>query len=215
MRYFFDAQAIIIWDDYYNKELIETQRSNGASPQIFTWEEFTKLASSIDDHAINERQASIRPGECATVIHTSGTTGPPKAVMLSHDNLLWTVQTTLKMFPEIGDNERVLSYLPLSHIAAQMVDNYIMMNVGGCAYFTSPADIRNNLVKEMKKVKPTLFLGVPRVWEKLVNRLREVEAQRSGIKGWLLSWAKSVAAPHAEMLQFNNTKGEKKARRKR
>ena len=176
------------------------------APRIFTWSQFIQLGATVTDNVVEDRQSALQPGNCATIIHTSGTTGPPKAVMLSHDNIVWTVDSWVQRFSELGDNERVLSYLPLSHIAAQLLDNYIMMKIGGCVYFTSPTDVRESFIPTLRIIKPTIFFGVPRVWEKLVEKLKAVESRRQNLKSWMLAWAKKIGTQHSDTLGFDSDK---------
>lgn len=214
----------MVWDDAEYKHLIAFHRFNSL-PQILSWREFIDIgrikSSPVSPRSpsstptekipvpanleaqLHERQNSIRPGHCACIIHTSGTTGPPKAVMLSHDNVTWMVKSVLPYY-HMDDKDRVLSYLPLSHVAAQMIDIHLMMRIGGTVFFASPADIKSSIVQILRQVQPTLFLGVPRVWEKLAAKLKEVEEQRYrkiGVKSWLLRWAKGVGEQYTEAMQ--------------
>ncbi len=132
---------------------------------VYSWADFLMLGVSVSDNDIENRQAYVKPGHCSTLIYTSGTTGPPKAVMISHDNVTWTVKNLLDNYMDVNHTERIVSYLPLSHIAAQMIDVHAPMYVGGCTYFAQPDALKGSLTATLKDVRPTLFFGVPRVWE--------------------------------------------------
>lgn len=99
-----------------------------------------------------------KPGNCCTFIYTSGTTGPPKAVMISHDNYTWVADATIKRFnfdaPEKLGKGRMLSLLPLSHVASQLVDLVITAKIGYCLYFADPSALQGNLVKFLQVSRP-------------------------------------------------------------
>ena len=91
--------------------------------KVYGWKEFMDLGEKISDAQVEARIADQKPGHCCTLIYTSGTTGNPKAVMISHDNVTWTTKANMDHQPAITSGDlRVVSYLPLSHIAAQIVD---------------------------------------------------------------------------------------------
>jgi long-chain-fatty-acid--CoA ligase ACSBG len=91
---------------------------------IYLWKDFIELGRKATvDLEFNDRVRMQKPGNCCNIVYTSGTTGFPKAVLLSHDNMTWLVQVLFDMFHDIlGDNNRLVSYLPLSHIAGQVND---------------------------------------------------------------------------------------------
>ena len=92
--------------------------------------------------------------------------------------------------------ERSVSYLPLSHIAGQMLDIYMAITVGGTVYFAQPDALKGSLVYTLRDVKPTCFLGVPRVWEKIHENIEKVFGGLSGAKLFMLNWARKIAHKH-------------------
>jgi long-subunit acyl-CoA synthetase (AMP-forming) len=106
---------------------------------------------------------SVKPDDVATLIYTSGTTGPPKGVELTHDNLAWTCHSWLEVMGLEPDG-RFMSYLPMAHLADRVFSHYLAMIVGGSV--TCVADAKA-AVPTVAEIRPTLWLGVPRVWEKL------------------------------------------------
>ncbi|TNN40386.1 Long-chain-fatty-acid--CoA ligase ACSBG2 [Liparis tanakae] len=142
-------------------------------PNLYSWAEFLDLGRGEPDEPLDAIVSSQKPNQCCALIYTSGTTGQPKGVMLSHDNITWTA---LSISRHVGlkdatrAQEQVVSYLPLSHVAAQM----------------------GSLVTTLKEVRPTAFMGVPRVWEKMQEKMKSVGAKSSTVRRKLAVWAKDV-----------------------
>ncbi|XP_069078151.1 long-chain-fatty-acid--CoA ligase ACSBG1 isoform X2 [Pleurodeles waltl] len=165
-------------------------------PNLYTWKEFMDLGSAIPDAKLEEIVRSQKPNECCVLIYTSGTTGEPKGVMLSHDNITWTAAHASRagnMMPAEVQQETIVSYLPLSHIAAQMYDLWTGIKWGELVYFADPDALKGSLVNTLKEAKPTSHMGVPRVWEKIMEKIKEVTAQSGFLKKKMLSWAMSVS----------------------
>jgi len=150
----------------------------------------------------SERAPAQKPGECCTLIYTSGTTGSPKAVMVSHDNITFVVQSFAE-FVALGTyaKHRLVSYLPLSHVAAQAIDVYAALCTVGrvqnieevTLYFARPDALKGSLKTTLCAVRPTVFFAVPRVFEKFAEALRAVGAKTTGVKKVISTWAKAVA----------------------
>ncbi|XP_047443161.1 long-chain-fatty-acid--CoA ligase ACSBG2 isoform X2 [Mugil cephalus] len=172
-------------------------------PNLYTWAEFMELGRNEPDAPLDAIISSQKPNQCCTLIYTSGTTGQPKGVMLSHDNITWTALSTshhVNLMDATQVQESVVSYLPLSHIAAQMVDIWLTMRVGGATYFAQPDALKGSLVNTLKEVRPTAFMGVPRVWEKMQEKMKATGAKSSTVRRKVAAWAKDVG------LQTNLTK---------
>lgn len=129
--------------------------------------------------------------------------GKPKAVMLSHDNLTWDAVSISQRLDIKKGEEIIVSYLPLSHVAAQVVDIYLVMLNAACIYFADPNALKGSLINTLQEAQPTKFLGVPRVWEKMHEKMMQIAAQNTGIKKALSSWAKNQALQH----HLNRMKG--------
>jgi long-chain-fatty-acid--CoA ligase ACSBG len=158
-----------------------------------------------------EREADVQPGSCAVLVYTSGTTGNPKAVMTSHDNVIYEAAATLTHTPEIGRDgqERLISYLPLSHVAGFLLDVVIPIfstaTFSGhfTVFFARPSDLKDGTIgKRLQFVKPTFFFGVPRVWEKMQEKIMAVGAQTKGLKKKIATWAKGVGLKEAQRSQL-------------
>lgn len=127
----------------------------------------------------------------------SGTVGNPKGVMLNHDNLTWNAYAIGKRLTGIQYGKEVLiSYLPLSHVAGQMVDIFLALTFACTVYFADKDALKGTLVKTLQVARPTRFLGVPRVYEKIQEKMLQVGAQGSAVKKMVGAWAKSVTLAH-------------------
>lgn len=144
------------------------------SVPVSTFEEFLKLGKDISDDDLRTRTQSWKPGETCELIYTSGTTGPPKAVMITNDNITWTVSTVLKTIKKpLDETDAMISYLPLSHIAAQIIDLFHPLFAGTQIYFAQPDALKGSLGDTLRDVRPTCFFAVPRVWEKIYGKSRK------------------------------------------
>lgn len=116
--------------------------------------------------------------------------------MLSHDNITWDALTLVERLSLNRGEESFVSYLPLSHVAAQILDIYIGMTVGGTVYFADKNALKGSLVDTLQEVRPTKFLAVPRVWEKIFEKMSQVAAQNGFVKRTIATWAKGHALQH-------------------
>lgn len=173
----------------------------GDSIKVLSWTELLELGEGASGEEQDKRLASQQVEEACTLIYTSGTTGPPKAVMISHDNATWTASSHTSMFPLMGqssDGEHLVSYLPLSHIAAQLLDIYLPLVIcanypSNCTlWFAQPTALKGTLVNTLTASRPTAFFGVPRVWEKIAEKMKSKGKNNKGLKLKLINWAKSV-----------------------
>jgi long-chain-fatty-acid--CoA ligase ACSBG len=183
-----DVRAIVV----YGEEINSSLRKQFISIRCFGWDEFMHHGSSSkNDDTLKERINIADPAELCSLIYTSGTTGNPKAVMLSHDNITWTVDHTIDTLMDTTIENRIVSYLPLSHVAAQLVDMYIPISSGSTVYFATPDALKGGLGATLRMAKPTIFFGVPRVWEKIQEQMLRVGASVGGMKKRLVGWAKA------------------------
>ena len=147
------------------------------------------LMNTIDDSDVQkagELKKTIDAGHCATIIYTSGTTGTPKGVMLSHSNLVSNVINSKKSFPfEDRPDAKALSFLPLNHIFERMV-SYIYISTGISIYYAEGLD---TIADNLKEVKPHLFTTVPRLLEKVYEKIMSKGAELTGVKRNLFKWA--------------------------
>ncbi|MFN4809979.1 MAG: AMP-dependent synthetase/ligase, partial [Bacteroidota bacterium] len=152
------------------------------------WKELLQASTPALIEQIPSISARIGGEDLATIIYTSGTTGTPKGVMLSHSNVMTNVKASLPCFPP-GDNMRALSFLPLNHILERMV-TYLYLYKGTAIYYAESMDtIGDNL----KEVKPHLFTTVPRLLEKVYDKIMLKGNELTGTKHKLFFWAHSLA----------------------
>lgn len=157
-------------------------------PGVFDWEGFIALGTDVAQERLDERIEGLNPNDPCTLIYTSGTTGEPKGVMLSHHNLLWVARAMVKEY-SVTEDDCGLSYLPLSHIAEQVISIYLPLVVGGCMSFAQSLE---TLGDDLRDVRPTFFFGVPRVWEKIQARMEAAGAKSGILRRRLVRWARGV-----------------------
>ena len=194
-----DAQVKAVFvndEDLYHK--VQTVRSHVPSiKEIYSfdqvngtpnWKEILSLGKQEDYQHIETAASRINSEDLFTIIYTSGTTGVPKGVMLSHHNILSNVMACMPVFPP-GTKQRALSFLPLNHIFERMV-TYVYLFKGAAIYYAESLDtIGDNL----KEVKPNMFTTVPRLLEKVYDRIMQKGSELTGTKKKLFYWAHSLA----------------------
>ena len=172
-----DLRTIVVIDE-------QTCLRHLDDPQLMTWDELVALGA---DHAEGwtDRVASIEPDQVAVIVYTSGTTGPPKGAMLSHRNLVSAAATFAEAFASSPADE-VLSYLPLCHVAERLNSAINALNIGYVVNFGRGGPF---FAEDLRDVQPTIFLGVPRVWEKMVAAVEIRMNDASRLKRSLYHWA--------------------------
>ncbi|WP_286775030.1 MULTISPECIES: AMP-dependent synthetase/ligase [Sphingobacterium] len=151
------------------------------------WEDFIAKGIIIPDETLDQLRDTIQTDTLASIIYTSGTTGNPKGVMLSHRNLLADTLSSEYSFPvERGD--RALSFLPVCH-AYERVFQYVYMYKGLTIFFAQSMD---TIGEDFKSVKPHIFSAVPRVLEKVYEKIMATGEQLTGVKRKLFFWSLSV-----------------------
>uniref|UniRef100_A0A8D0HEB3 Long-chain-fatty-acid--CoA ligase ACSBG1 n=1 Tax=Sphenodon punctatus TaxID=8508 RepID=A0A8D0HEB3_SPHPU len=157
-------------------------------------EEFMDLGNEITDAKLDEVINSQKPNQCCVLIYTSGTTGKPKGVMLIHDNITWTATHAGQagdLQPAETQQETIVSYLPLSHIVAQIYDLWTGIKWGEQVYFAEPDTLK--VFIGLYSQVPFLILSNGALWEKIMEKIKEVSAQSEFVKKKMLSCAMSIS----------------------
>jgi long-chain acyl-CoA synthetase len=155
-------------------------------PQITTFAELMALGAGGEEQWMSG-VAALDPDATALIVYTSGTTGPPKGAMLSHRNLMSAAATFSEAFDSTPRDE-VLSYLPLCHIAERLMSAINALHVGYVVNFGRGGPF---FAKDLRDVQPTIFLGVPRVWEKMAATVEIKIQDASRLKRRLYHWCLS------------------------
>jgi len=150
------------------------------------------------DAALDAIGHAIKPDDLATIIYTSGTTGTPKGAMLTHGNIASNISFSLRDFGS-GTTDLSISYLPLSHITARHLDYYCLQCGVTLAYCPHLEDLPQTLME----ARPTLLVSVPRVYEKVYNKV--LIETRHGIKHKIYEWAMKVGRAHREEILSGKT----------
>ena len=161
------------------------------------WKEVTALSTPELIASVKPIADKIKYEDLATIIYTSGTTGTPKGVMLSHRNILSNVNSSIPCFPP--GQLRALSFLPLNHIFERMV-TYLYLYRGTSVYYAESLD---TIADNLKDVKPNLFTTVPRLLEKVYDRIMQKGNELTGVKKKLFFWAHGLA----EKFEINKNQG--------
>jgi long-chain acyl-CoA synthetase len=188
------VKYIVVSDEGLYKRVKEVMKDATCIKDVYTfndvagaanWKSILELGEKNPaPDKLNEIKKSISSSDLATLIYTSGTTGTPKGVMLSHHNIVSNVQASKPLLP-VGPEGRALSFLPLCHIYERML-NYLYMYSGVSIYYAESIDtIGDNL----KEVGPSIFVAVPRVLEKIFDKIMATGNKLTGFKHTLFFWS--------------------------
>lgn len=155
-------------------------------PNISTWESLLKLGEDTSNqNEVDSLKAAVLPSNLATIIYTSGTTGTPKGVMLTHKNIVENTLVSAKALDFNSESHKVLSYLPICHIFERFALYYYQM-MGFEVYFAESVE---KLADNLKEVKPHFIPVVPRLLEKIYDKIVDKGSALKGVKKMLFFWA--------------------------
>ncbi|MBL3655239.1 AMP-dependent synthetase/ligase [Fulvivirga sediminis] len=193
-----DAEVKIVFTD--NEAVIEKisrlKISSNTTLPVYLLEDYhkhsyIKLLKEYTVEVENEiasRMQRVQENDTATIVYTSGTTGQPKGVMLSHKNILSNVKACLSLMP-VTTEHNALSFLPLNHVFERML-NYLYMAAGISIYYAEKVD---TIARDIKDIKPHIFTTVPRLLEKVYEKIVDKGKEQKGIKRIIFFWALRLA----------------------
>ena len=190
--------VLFISDKFIHKKVSKILDQTPSLKWVFSFDEiegvqhWTKLLKSYtpeDQREIEKIKDQIQHEHLATIIYTSGTTGNPKGVMLSHKNIVSNVLSCMEAFSFCNSDENILSFLPLNHIFERTV-MYIYINKNVSIYF---AEGMETIGPNLKEVKPVVFTTVPRLLEKVYEKIDAKGSELQGFKRKLFDWAVNLA----------------------
>jgi long-chain acyl-CoA synthetase len=189
-----DVKAVFVADAKLYEKVREATAGLSLSPEnIFSFDkvdgarhfdELLALGKQGNAADLEPLKAAVQPDDLLTLIYTSGTTGNPKGVMLSHDNLLSNCRSSARYVP-VGKDDKALSFLPLCHIFERMV-TYLYMIHGVSIYY---AESMESIADNLREVHPSIFTTVPRLLEKVYDKIVAKGHEQTGIKHKLFFWA--------------------------
>lgn len=192
-----DARFVIVSSQDFYEKILPLVKKSPLVEKVFTfdqvkgaanWQEIINLGSkNIHPEKLKTISEAIQPDDLVSIIYTSGTTGRSKGVMLSHDNFMANVKATFHILP-IDHTGRFLSFLPLCHVFERMV-NYLIQHQGVSVYY---AESTETIGDNLREVNPDGFASVPRVIEKLFDKLLLKGKELKGIKRGLFFWAVDI-----------------------
>ncbi len=178
-----------------NPELAAKLAGHAYPKRVFTIDEdvasWTQKAPAPEARAeVMQRLATLDPEHVATVIYTSGTTGEPKGVMFAHTHFVEQAKAALQMF-HIGPTDELLSYLPYSHVL-ERIDGIFVETMAGCSFWLARS--LDDLVEDIAVARPTIMLGVPRVFEKVYEAVHDQVRHQPVYRRAIFRWAMGVGA---------------------
>ena len=168
---------------------------------VLSWDDLAERGRTLlasNPEAVDDRAAQLQPDDIATLIYTSGTTGTPKGVVITHRNVLWTVESTERTI-SLPKHPRLVSFLPLAHIAERVASHYLgMWYVGEVWYCPDMTQV----LEYVQEAKPTLFVAAPRVYERfqagLLARLEGEEGLKKTLAMTAIKTGEDVVRLHQE-----------------
>jgi long-chain acyl-CoA synthetase len=182
-------ENVIVWDSTGAESLMD------AHDWLVPFERV--LQTPVDRAAIEARVAAVDPMSTAIIVYTSGTTGPPKGAMISHQNIMTVMKDQDEAFA-INEDDVGLSFLPMAHVAERILAFYGRINTGMGTYFASSIA---KVLEEVVEVKPTIFGSVPRIFEKAYAKIMSTVEQAPPMRQRIFRWAERVGREAVQLWQ--------------
>jgi len=203
-----ESKAVIVSDAAQQKKLAEVRAGLPSLEHVITLDPATSIEgtpleaiesrgameSEKDPGAAERLAKAVAPEDLASIVYTSGTTGDPKGVMLTHRNFVSNVKASLQVLP-LGHTDRALSALPYSHVFERMVGHYLYPAAGVSIALAGSID---TVIEDMGQIHPTVMTMVPRFYEKMYARVKESAAAGSPMKRRIFDWAIATGRAHGE-----------------
>jgi long-chain acyl-CoA synthetase len=178
------------------KHVIIIQGESSETKDVMSWKEFIEMGRTITDDEFHTRTEELQPGDVASIVYTSGTTGIPKGAMITHENLVftsWSALQSLYMEPYFEN----LLFLPLAHVFARIIV-YVCLRA---ALTTSIAESMDAVVENLKEIRPHFFGSPPRLYERAYGRITSNAQDSGGMKYRIFKWALKVGYAVSELKQ--------------
>jgi len=188
-------------------EFAKTPVPEGLEKLIISFEEvLTEGAKKSAQYQplITERRNSVRPSDTSSLVYTSGTTGTPKGVMLSHNNFVENVRVCLEQIPVIEKTDLFLSFLPLSHVFERTATYHVCCAQGSRMAFAQSLEL---LAKNMGEIRPTVMSCVPRLLERIHDKAIKSGTADGGLKSKIFLWALETGQKYRQKIESGKTPG--------
>lgn len=175
--------------------------------QVISFEELLTRGKALTAQfqaQITQIRESISPSDTSSLVYTSGTTGTPKGVMLSHNNFVENVRVSLSQMPSVEKHDRFLSFLPLSHVFERTATYHVCCMAGCTMAFAQSLEL---LAKNMMEVSPTIMNCVPRLLERIHDKAIKSGTADGGLKSKIFLWSMETGKNYREKLEAGKTPG--------
>ena len=192
----FDELKEVLAECPHVKQIVYFNHDGMSAAEGLSLAELEELGRQFEEKnpgRIDELAHQVTPDDLATIIYTSGTTGEPKGVMLTHSNVVTNLIDSSSHL-DFGEKDVALSVLPLSHVYERQA-MYMYLHQGIAVYF---AESLQTIAPNLREVRPTVLVGVPRIFEKIYARIQERAAEKGKFAAMLLAWSVSVGREYAE-----------------
>jgi long-chain acyl-CoA synthetase len=181
------------------RHIITFDGASDPGNNILSWDEFLKAGKDVSDEEYTRRGEAVTRDDIASIVYTSGTTGAPKGAMLTNGNLLFTIESVSSTaFPEM-EPYTTLFFLPLAHVFARLIAYACMINSHAIAF----AESMNTIADNLKEIRPDFIAAVPRIYEKVHDKITSKVEAAGGLKPKLFNWAVGVGKEASSLRHAN------------